>query len=302
VRRLLAAGADVTRADTGGLTVLLGTAQAGHAEVARLLLEACAAASETKSDSSWTALHMAAQAGCVATAQHMAAAPGIELDARDCNNQVLLDCSQMLWALIAGGDCPACLSLGAAVLQLSPHTAVPQPPTCLLNNLHPLLPGCRRRSIWLARCNAGGVAGVLLTAGAAVDAADNHDHTPLLYAAEKGSGRIVQSKLAAGAEMEAQVGPCKWTPLHDAAREGAVGPIARLVGAGADLHAVASNGCRPLHLAAGTQCLEAARLLIWLGASPSLKGSRMSSLKAAAAGSASAASALPGRRLLQPPC
>ena len=125
--------------------------------------------------------------------------------------------------------------------------------------------------------------------GAAVDAADYSGTTPLHVAADKGCGPVVQRLLAAGASAEAQAGPDNWTPLHYAASKGAVGPIGLLVGAGADLRAVTSDGSRPQHLAAGPECLEAARLLIRLGASPSLKNQAgVSAIKSAAAGDASA--------------
>ena len=133
------------------------------------------------------------------------------------------------------------------------------------------------------------MAEVLLAAGAAVDAADYSGTTPLHVAADKGCGPVVQRLLAAGASAEAQAGPDNWTPLHYAASKGAVGSIGLLVGAGANLRAVTSDGSRPLHLAAGPECLEAARLLIRLGASPSLKNQAgVSAIKSAAAGDASA--------------
>jgi ankyrin repeat protein len=149
-----------------------------------------------------------------------------------------------------------------------------------------------------------GVAEVLLAAGAAVDAADSSGTNPLHIAAEKSYGRMVQRLLAAGAEMEAWVGPGKWTPLlHYAASKGAVGPIGLLVGAGTDLHAVAADGSRPLHLAAGPACLEAVRLLIRLGASPSLKNQAgVSAIKSSAAGDASALSLLRSEAAAQRRC
>jgi hypothetical protein len=103
--------------------------------------------------------------------------------------------------------------------------------------------------------------------------------------------------------MEAQAGPGNWTPLHYAASRGAVGPIGLLVGAGANLHAVTSDGSRPLHLAAGPACLEAARLLIRLGASPSLETlDGVTALKAAAAGSRSAKRTLRAEAAAQRRC
>ena len=100
---------------------------------------------------------------------------------------------------------------------------------------------------------------------------------------------MVQRLLAAGVETEADAGECSWMPRHFAAKHGAVGPIGLLVGAGADLHAMDADGNRLLHLAAGPKRLEAARLLIRLGASPSLRNQAgVSAIKSAAAGDASA--------------
>jgi hypothetical protein len=96
-----------------------------------------------------------------------------------------------------------------------------------------------------------------------------------------------------------------WQPdaVHSAAREGAVGPIGLLVAAGADLHAMDADGNRPLHLAAGPACLEAARLLIRLGASPSLKNQvGVSAIKSAAAGDAGALSLLRAEAVAQRRC
>jgi hypothetical protein len=114
---------------------------------------------------------------------------------------------------------------------------------------------------------------------------------------------VVQRLLVAGASTEALSGEDKTTPLHYAARAGAVGPIGLLVGAGADLHAMDADGNRPLHLAAGPKCLEAARLLIRLGASPSLKNQAgVSAIRSAAAGDASALSLLRAEAAAQRRC
>ena len=306
VRRLLAAGAAVNRACPSGATALLGAARAGHAEVVQLLLEAGAAANAKDPDTGGTALHMAARAGLDAMARHLVAAPGVDLDSRYCDNQVLPGCSRILWALIADRDCPASLTAWAllscaAAAILPPYLALAHDLTA--QHSAPIAALLQTPLHIAAWCNASGVAEVLLAAGAAVDAADDDGHTPLHFAAGYGNGRIVQHLLAAGAEKEAQTVYGNWTPLHYAAREGAVGPVGLLAGAGADLHAVASDGSRPLHLAAGPACLEAARLLLRLGASPSLKDSRgVSALKAAAAGSASAASALRAETAAQRRC
>jgi hypothetical protein len=82
-----------------------------------------------------------------------------------------------------------------------------------------------------------------------------------------------------------------------------VGPIGLLVGAGANLRAVTNDGKCPLHLAAGPECLEAARLLIRLGASPSLKNQAgVSAIKSAAAGDATALSLLLAEAAAQRHC
>jgi ankyrin repeat protein len=114
---------------------------------------------------------------------------------------------------------------------------------------------------------------------------------------------VVQRLLAADADKEAQLAHGNWTPLHYAAHEGKPGVIGLLVGAGADLHALTTDGSRPLHLAAGPECLEAARLLVRLGASTRLKNEAgVSALEAAAAGSRSAQSALRAEAAAQRRC
>jgi ankyrin repeat protein len=282
VGSLLAAGAAVDTADVDGYTPLMMAASAAQAEVVQLLTEAGAAPNARSKDGS-TALHLAALAKCATTACFLAAAPGTDVDAR----VTTLDRSGLRAALLL--EAVAAVSHACQTLFCFP---VNQPPLLSLNPLAACL-SMQTPLLLAAGLKQDRVVEVLLAAGAAVDAANSSGITPLHFAAEKGCGRVVQRLLAAGANTEAQSGAGNWTPLHFAASKGAIGPIGLLVGGGADLRAVTSNGRCPLHLAAGPECLDAARLLLRLGASPSLKNQAgVSAIKSAAAGDASALSLL----------
>jgi ankyrin repeat protein len=62
----------------------------------------------------------------------------------------------------------------------------------------------------------GGIAEVLLSAGADKDAKDKDGETPLRRAAESGHKECVELLLSAGADKDAKNND-GWTPLHHAA-------------------------------------------------------------------------------------
>ena len=102
------------------------------------------------------------------------------------------------------------------------------------------------------------VISLLLGAGAAVQARDSRNYSPLHKAAEGGTPSVVRALLQAGAEVDARAKGFSvdygwdWTPLHLAARQNADPQVAEaLLAAGADLHARGDAGRTPLHEAAG---------------------------------------------------
>ena len=127
----------------------------------------------------------------------------------------------------------------------------------------------------------------LLAAGANLDAGAKLAHggsTPLARAARYGHAAATRQLIAAGASLEAAFKLCE-SPLHLAARFGNIGVVGVLAAAGADLNAMDQEGRRPLHSAAGHP--DVARLLVRLGASTMLKDGRgRTALEAAAGGDA----------------
>jgi ankyrin repeat protein len=68
--------------------------------------------------------------------------------------------------------------------------------------------------------NQSVVAGLLLRAGAALNAAEDRGHTALHMAAEGGYTQVIKQLLAAGANLEAGDTVAGWTPLTYAAWHG----------------------------------------------------------------------------------
>ena len=81
------------------------------------------------------------------------------------------------------------------------------------------------------------VAGLLLRAGAAVDAAEDRGHTALHLAADGGYTQVIEQLLAAGANLEASDRVEGWTPLTYAAWYGQPAAARQLIAAGASLEA-----------------------------------------------------------------
>ena len=126
---------------------------------------------------------------------------------------------------------------------------------------------------WAASNRDPGLAGVLLTAGANVDAGTRIGHyTPLHVAAQAGAGEVVEILLGAGAAPEAPItagGGAR--PLHLAGASGDVRAVAALVAAGADVDATEESwGQTPLMFAASKGRTAAVRTLLAAGADPAI--------------------------------
>ncbi|MBT4502899.1 MAG: hypothetical protein HOC74_34515 [Gemmatimonadetes bacterium] len=109
----------------------------------------------------------------------------------------------------------------------------------------------------------------------AAEKADIHQHrgeadmTPLHWAARAGAMRCASWLLSRGVAVDAETVSGR-TPLHLATDENHTEMIWLLAGRGADLNAVDSKGRTPLHRATYCGNLEAAEVLIVLGANVSL--------------------------------
>ena len=109
--------------------------------------------------------------------------------------------------------------------------------------------------------------GLLLAAGAEVDARDREAATALHVAARSGHDEVVQLLLESGATIDLRrIGGL--TPLHLAADHGHFPVAKRLLAAGADANSRESGGWTPLHRAASEGHENVVRLLLAQGADP----------------------------------
>jgi ankyrin repeat protein len=113
------------------------------------------------------------------------------------------------------------------------------------------------------------IVGLLVKAGADIDARDLKGSTPLREAAYKGRTEVASLLLDAGADVNAQDREQR-TPLHWAAERGRTELAALLLGKGADVNASDVHGRTPLADAAwdpgDSGCTEVAALLLDNGA------------------------------------
>ena len=298
VRRLLAAGASVDAADDDDWTPLHAAAHRGHASIAQQLLAAGASA-RARDNRGWTPLHCAAREGNTSSVVKVLLAAGAPLEAADMYEQV---------------RGRSCLGNSGGLLVFVTLQLAPSFCRCLL----PATGLLQTPLVIAAKYNQSEVAGLLLRAGAAVNAAEDRGHTALHMAVEYGNTQVIEQLLAAGANLEAGDKVAGWTPLtyaawhgqtaaarqliaagasleahfqhtkgplHLASEFGHVGVVEVLAAAGADLNAMDDEGRRPLHCAAGHP--DVARLLVRLGASTLLEDGRgRTALEAAAGGDA----------------
>jgi len=85
-----------------------------------------------------------------------------------------------------------------------------------------------------------------LAAGADVNAKDEEEFTPLLYAAWDGHKEIAELLIAKGADVDAKYDLLGWTPLHQAAAYGDKEIVELLIANGADVNVKDVNGETPL--------------------------------------------------------
>lgn len=127
---------------------------------------------------------------------------------------------------------------------------------------------------------------LLLRLGADPNGKDGGDHTPLYSVANeyqgKDGGAVVRILVQAGAEVDANGGVKRCTPLHMAARRGSVEIAAALLDCGAAIEARDSLGETPLRRAVNCDKVQVAALLLSRSADPhSLGSKRLTPLQAA---------------------
>ncbi|MCY4647264.1 MAG: ankyrin repeat domain-containing protein [Gammaproteobacteria bacterium] len=107
----------------------------------------------------------------------------------------------------------------------------------------------------------------LLEQGADANEAQGDGMTALHWAARHADAEMAGLLITAGANLEAGTRIGRYTPLHLASRAGGAGVVEALLAAGAEVHAKTTNsGVTPLHLAAESGSSEAIRVLADAGA------------------------------------
>lgn len=135
----------------------------------------------------------------------------------------------------------------------------------------------------------------LLGAGAAIEERTADGFTPLQLAAYFGAPAATEVLLGAGADVHAVAdNPMRIQPLHAAAAGRHAAVAAQLIRAGADVHATQSHGYTPLHSAARNGDAALVEALLAAGADPaaSTDDGRTPAQLAAAAGHADLAARL----------
>ena len=127
---------------------------------------------------------------------------------------------------------------------------------------------------WAAHHDRLEIAGLLLDAGAEVDATNRYGVTPLALASVNGSTTMIARLLDAGADPNLP-NPEGETPLMTAARTGNAGSIETLLAHGADVDAVeAWRGQTALMWAAAQNQVGAVAALLAAGADPNARSAR----------------------------
>jgi len=123
---------------------------------------------------------------------------------------------------------------------------------------------------WAAEHGDAGLAGMLLQAGANLDATTRIGaYTPLHVAARAGSAPVVELLVEAGADVALRAANSGATALHLASAAGDTGSIRALLEHGADIDAREHQwGQTPLVFAAGWNRADAIRVLLEAGADP----------------------------------
>ncbi|MDX1405964.1 MAG: ankyrin repeat domain-containing protein [Woeseiaceae bacterium] len=107
----------------------------------------------------------------------------------------------------------------------------------------------------------------LLRSGADVNQAHGDGMTALHWTAENGDAELAGMLIYAGANIDAGTRINAYTPLHIASRHGHVAVVDKLLAAGADVRATTSNSdATPLHLASASPSAATVRALLAAGA------------------------------------
>ena len=117
---------------------------------------------------------------------------------------------------------------------------------------------------WAVHWDALDMAGLLIRAGADVNAANDLAVTPLMLASTNGSAPMVDTLLQAGADP-AIARPTGETALMMASRTGSVAVVRLLVARGADVNATTTGGHTPLMWAAAERHANVVRVLTEIG-------------------------------------
>lgn len=127
---------------------------------------------------------------------------------------------------------------------------------------------------WAAHHDHGEIAGLLLDAGAAVDAANRYGVTPLALASVNGGAAMIARLLDAGADPN-RPNPEGETPLMTAARTGGADAVGTLLARGAEVDAVEGwRGQTALMWAAAQNQTAAVEALLDAGADPRARSGR----------------------------
>jgi ankyrin repeat protein len=274
-RAILAAVANVL-----GMTPLYIAAEAGHLEVAQVLL-AAGAYVDAQTRLRRTPLYAAAAAGHYGVVQLL-------LGARASIDAAVTQGSNPLYAAAAAGHCEVVQLLLAhgdskarqSRIPLSAAAAAHQPEleqapfqaarkgrastaAAMVDNSKALYAAAEAGNTEVVR--------VLLAAGASIKAAATQDTDPLHAAASAGHCDVVQQLLEACAKVAAADRVDLSTSLYAAAAAGHSGVVQLLLAAGADANPAVTNGSTPLYAAATAGHVKVVECLLHSGADPRLR-------------------------------